>query len=264
VIVEPPGKSVSRNYPKLLTETLGDEPQSCEIGALVVSGAWCRGDSKWHLAMPDAAKPAAKATAELTIVDGARSSKLLGRGVYRPSGDRSTRVPVARLFSLERSGATELGAKVHALLAEVEWESEVAGLIAAWEARGADKAAATEAAACLRSPNLKDVWRRMGEAEVWRERAFEIVLDGVWVTGVFDRVVVERGAGGRVEWVTVFDFKTDRVEDERSLSDAVGRHASQVNVYRRVAAVLAGVPIDVVSCELVFTRMQRRMRVAAA
>lgn len=264
VIVEPPGKSVSRNYPKLLSETLGDEPQNGQIGALTVSGAWCRGDPKWHLAIPDTAKSVTGATAELAVVAGARASKLLGRDMYRPSGDRWGRVPVARLFSLERGGATEFGARVHALLAEVEWESEADGLIAAWEARGADKMAATEATACLRSPYLEGVWKKVGEAEVWRERAFEIVLDGVWVTGVFDRVVVELGAGRRVEWVTVFDFKTDRVDDERSLQDAVGRHASQLNIYRRVAAVLAGVPVDAVSCELVFTRMQRRMRVEAA
>jgi ATP-dependent exoDNAse (exonuclease V) beta subunit len=263
VIIEQ-GESASRNYPKLLTATLGDEPQDCRIGALVVSGAWSRGDPQWHLAVADATKPAAEAKAELVTVEGAHASKLLGRDVYRPSGDRATRVPVARLFSLEAGGATEFGAKVHALLAEVEWESEVAGAIAAWEARGADKVAATAAAACLRSANLRDVWKRVGEAEVWRERAFEIVLDGVWVTGVFDRVVVERGVGRRVEWVSVFDFKTDRVEDEQSLQDAVRRHAAQLNVYRRVAAVLAGVPVDAVSCELVFTQMLRRVRVEAA
>jgi ATP-dependent helicase/nuclease subunit A len=108
-----------------------------------------------------------------------------------------------------------------------------------------------------------DVWLRRGDAEVWRERAFEVVFDGVWVTGVFDRVVVER-TRGRVEKVTVFDFKTDRVADDEGWQEAVRRHTPQLNVYRRVAAVLAGVPVAVVGCELVFTRVQRRMRVEPA
>ena len=90
------------------------------------------------------------------------------------------------------------------------------------------------------------------------------MFDGVWVTGVFDRVVVERGAGGRVEKVTVFDFKTDRVADDAAWQDAIRRHTPQLNVYRRVAAVLAGVPVAMVGCELVFTRLQRPMRVEPA
>jgi ATP-dependent helicase/nuclease subunit A len=263
-IIEPVGKSVSRNYPKLLTETLGDEPQSCRIGALSVPALWSAGDPHWHVPVPLTTETSGSPSRELPAMTGARSSGLLGREVYRPSGDGQTRVSVAQLFSLDRGGAAEFGAKVHALRAEVEGGNDVTGLIAAWEARGADRAAVAEAAACLRSAKLEGVWARLGESEVWRERAFEIVLDGVWVTGVFDRVVVERSAARRVEWVTVFDFKTDRVEDERSLQDAAQRHAPQLNIYRRVAAVLAGVPVDAVSCELVFTRMQRRVRVGAA
>jgi ATP-dependent helicase/nuclease subunit A len=99
--------------------------------------------------------------------------------------------------------------------------------------------------------------------EVWRERSFEVVLDEDWVTGVFDRVIVERDSGGRPEWVTVFDFKTDRVDDRAAIEAAVRRHSPQLNTYRRVAAILAGVPVDAVTCELVFTRTQQRVRVPA-
>jgi hypothetical protein len=76
--------------------------------------------------------------------------------------------------------------------------------------------------------------------------------------------VVERDLRGGVQWVTVFDFKTDRVSDEADVREGLRRHASQLNLYRRVAAAFAGVPIDVVACELVFTRVQRRVRVPAA
>jgi ATP-dependent helicase/nuclease subunit A len=77
-------------------------------------------------------------------------------------------------------------------------------------------------------------------------------------------VIVERDAKNHVQWVTVFDFKTDQVEDERAVADATRRHASQLNVYRRVAAALTGLPVDAVTCELVFTRRQQRVRVPAA
>jgi len=55
---------------------------------------------------------------------------------------------------------------------------------------------------------------------VWRERAFEIVLDKVWLTGVFDRVVIERNATGGAVRASVLIFKTDRMDDR---GDAVAR-----------------------------------------
>ena len=116
--------------------------------------------------------------------------------------------------------------------------------------------------ACLRAPALAGLWARPARAEVWRERAFEIVLDEAWVTGVFDRVVVERDAGGAVARVTVFDFKTDRVGDAAALAEAARRHAPQVKLYCRVAAALARVAPETVAGELIFTHGARRVRVA--
>jgi ATP-dependent helicase/nuclease subunit A len=183
--------------------------------------------------------------------------------VRRPSGEAPRRALAAQLFSLDAGVAAAFGAEVHSLLADVEWRNG-RSLADVWTARGAQAAAIEEAGACVQAPALHDVWVHQRRAEVWRERAFEIVLDGAWVSGVFDRVIVERDAGNRVEWVTVIDFKTDRVDDDRAVTEATRRHAAQLNVYRRVAAVLTGVPIDAVTCELVFTRRQQRVRVPAA
>jgi ATP-dependent helicase/nuclease subunit A len=263
-IVEPVGKSVSRNYPKLLAETLGEEPRNVQVGALNLVGAWSNGDPQWHSSIEVPAKPESIQAPALRPIAGGRKQRMLGREVLRPSGDGPMRMPAAQMFTVEGGGAAGFGADVHSLLAEVEWGSEAEDVIAAWVARGLDRTARAEAAACVRAPELADVWLRRGDAQVWRERAFEVVFDGVWVTGVFDRVVVQRGTRGRVEKVTIFDFKTDRVADDEGWQEAVRRHTPQLNVYRRVAAVLAGVPVAVVGCELVFTRVQRRMRVEPA
>jgi ATP-dependent helicase/nuclease subunit A len=113
--------------------------------------------------------------------------------------------------------------------------------------------------------------------EVWRERAFEIVLDGAWVTGVFDRVVVARDAAGstlsassgqagspqagRAVRATVFDFKTDRLRGggAEELGEAAARHAGQMALYRRAAARLLALPEDAVTAELVFTAVRARV-----
>ena len=104
------------------------------------------------------------------------------------------------------------------------------------------------------------MWKRPNSprSEVWRERAFEVVLDGVWVTGVFDRVVVSQDASGRAVRADVFDFKTDGVADEAGMAEVVARHTAQLEVYRQVAAVLVGLDVAVVECELVVTRLRRR------
>ena len=96
---------------------------------------------------------------------------------------------------------------------------------------------------------------------MWRERAFEVVLDHTWVTGVIDRVVIERGTGGRAVRAAIFDFKTDRLADISQTNQAVERFSAQLNLYRRVVAVLTELALDRVSCDLVLTNLRRTVRV---
>jgi len=133
-------------------------------------------------------------------------------------------------------------------------------LAAAWRAREVSARAAAEALACLDAPALATVWTKPAQGDVWRERAFEAVIDGAWVTGVFDRVVVERDAAGRPARATVYDFKTDLVADATQAEQAARRHAEQMGLYRRVAARLTGLPEERIGAEIVFTAA--RVRVA--
>jgi ATP-dependent exoDNAse (exonuclease V) beta subunit len=118
--------------------------------------------------------------------------------------------------------------------------------------------ALVEARACLADPALADLWTRPPgpRSEVWRERPFEIVLDGTWVSGVFDRVVVERAESGAAIRADVYDFKTDRTESP-------ARHAGQLDLYRRSVALLTALPPAAVSAELVYTASRRRITTPA-
>jgi ATP-dependent helicase/nuclease subunit A len=155
---------------------------------------------------------------------------------------------------------------VHDLLAEVEWldDGGARERAADWAQRDLEPGVREAALRCLRSPELAGMWTRRPRAEVWRERAFEIVLDGAWVTGRFDRVLVEREAGGRVRRAAVFDFKTDRDADGARLAVAAARHAAQINIYRRVVARLTGLSERAVEAEVVFTSEGRRVVVPAS
>jgi hypothetical protein len=128
----------------------------------------------------------------------------------------------------------------------------------AWRNEGV---AADEVLACLRAPALAEIWTKpeaFAQVEVWRERAFEVVLDGTWVTGVFDRVVVGRDEMGLATMVALYDFKTDRGAN-RDLLRAAERHAGQLALYRRVVATLTGLPVEAVSAEIVFTESARKV-----
>jgi ATP-dependent helicase/nuclease subunit A len=157
------------------------------------------------------------------------------------------------MFGLERNAGAAFGSALHALVAAVAWggPAAVEQFAAEWPAQGA---AGEEALACLRAPGLAPVWTRPSvNTEVWRERAFEVVLDGIWLTGVFDRVLVERDATGAASGAWVFDFKTDRPVPGGDDTMILEKHADQLQLYRRVAAVLSGLPEARVECALVMT-----------
>lgn len=263
VITEPVGKSKSANFPKLLQATLGD--------------TWSAGDPRWFEADPPPASPAAPSPV-LSPLDRARAQPAPRRPARRPSAESTESLGAERLFALGEDSRRQFGADVHAWLARIAWwvqPEDQARLgrspnfpsdrrLAADAPRAQvgpggrrlDPLAEAEAAACLADPALASVWTRPagGGSEVWRERAFEVVLDGAWVSGVFDRVVVERSDSGAPVRATVYDFKTDRTE-------VPGRYAGQLGLYRRAVAMLTGLAADAVAAEIVFTGLRRRVPV---
>ena len=259
VITEPVGRSASRNFPKLLAATLGDEEQPVRIGALSVPGAWSAGDADWHsqLAVSAAAQTGA---AGIVPLDDARAARAVRRVARRPSGEKTGVIGAAQVFALEGGASADFGTAVHALLAEIEWmgPADAARLAVAWRERGP---AGDEALACVGASALAEVFSAPpGAAEVWRERAFEVVLDGAWVTGVFDRVIIGRGADGRASQVAVVDFKTDRIDPAEGVDRILTRYGAQMALYQRAAAVLTGLPVVSVTCDLVLTKLRRSFR----
>ena len=216
----------------------------------------------------DGIKAGEAAPATLPPLDPAavrRSPRLAAR---RPADGKAGLLPAAALFAAGAGQAASFGTMVHEVFSLVEWAGNAPA--GGWAAVAAKTGASAEAVAvvraCVEAPALTAVWARPAgdTAEVWRERAFEVVLDGAWVTGVFDRVGVARDATGRATAVTVWDFKTDYVETEADVVTAMARHTRQLNLYRQVAAVLTGLDPEQVVCELVLTRLRRRAVIPVA
>ena len=178
-----------------------------------------------------------------------------------PSGSEEITVSAAQLFSRQGGVAREFGTLVHALFEEIEWSDsfDLDAVMPAWEARWTGSAALSDAVGQIRgvleTPDLHAALARPGSsAEAWRERNFEILLGDEWLSGTFDRVVIERDAPGRATAATILDFKTDRVGDDASIEAAVAKYRPQLETYREVLRRMTGLPAAAVRCQLLFTR----------
>jgi ATP-dependent exoDNAse (exonuclease V) beta subunit len=255
----PVGDSGSANFPRLLGETLGRDARLLRIGGLAAEGVWESGDPDWHLGIESRAG-APKDGPGTAWLDPGRAPRAPRRPARRPSAETGGPMSAVQLFAA--AGAAEFGSAVHGFLAAVEWadSAEAARMGAVWAGRGP---AGEEAKACLEAPELAVVWRRprAPQSEVWRERAFEMVLDGSWVSGVLDRVVLGRDASGQPVSATVYDFKTGVLPPDADLAVESTRHSGQLALYRRAVAALTGLPFEAVGCEVVFTRARRSIAV---
>jgi ATP-dependent helicase/nuclease subunit A len=250
VITEPVEDSKSMNFPKLLNEALGD--------------SWVDGDPAWWREIPlaNTSVAAAERLVPMEIADEHRAVRLFS---MTPSGTEKATLGGGVLFALAAGQSASFGTAVHEVLSLIRWadEAPVEGWEAIWVQTGAEPEVLAVARACLATPELAPVWTRPSGGEVWRERAFELVIDGAWVTGVFDRVVVTRDPAGRAVDVTVYDFKTDRTEDTvEDRMRVAARYQEQLATYRTVAARLAGVQRARVNCALVLTALRRLVPVA--
>ncbi len=87
----------------------------------------------------------------------------------------------------------------------------------------------------------------MPEAICWREKRFEILLNGEWLSGTFDRVMLENGRA------TILDFKTDKTDTDEALAARIEGYRPQLETYREVLARMTGLPHDQIACKLLFT-----------
>jgi ATP-dependent helicase/nuclease subunit A len=88
--------------------------------------------------------------------------------------------------------------------------------------------------------------------ELWREKGFDVVLEGKWVSGKFDRVVIVRNAQGEIEEALILDFKTNRITPPETAATAA-HYVRQMETYRQALAFLIRCPIPRIRCILLFT-----------
>lgn len=261
LIVEPPTpNSRARNFVKLLVDTLGGEPEPIEVGGvsaeLLHASETPRSNRRWYESFSRREQPVPAFSAE--GVDPARARSRLQRRT--PSGSEGGTVTADQVFNPAGGAARNFGNGVHAIFESVEWldENGAFELPSGGEGEGAGSVEA-EALAHVREVLGDPVaraafFRPSPDAEVWRERSFEIQLGHEWLSGTFDRVVVERDATGTATRAEILDFKTDRVFSPEEIDAAVDKYRPQLATYREVLRRMTGLESEAIRCRLLFTR----------
>ena len=258
LIVEPrKEKSTSNNFVRLLLSTLGGEREpittniSGEPAELVYESATRSTNRHWFEKLapnaPEEAAPHERAPV---------SAKGRIRPPRRtPSGSESSLITARQLFSRSGRFARSYGTLVHAFFEQIEWldEQDFNTLQSLWAAVpcGEDSLrsrAQAEVVGCLNTPDCSAALSRpSASARCWREKRFEILLNGEWLSGTFDRVVIES------DRATILDFKTDKLETPEALRERVNGYRPQLETYREVLSRMTGLPTQSITCKLLFT-----------
>lgn len=270
LIAEPAKKnSTALKESALLRATLAKDQKSAVRNDVNIE--WETGVQGWYLsekARP--AEPKPERTAPAPVGPLLRETQPMPRR-RTPSGEESFKVKGSVLFSPGREPGRRFGTRVHELFAEVEWLAPLEDITQRWISRKlisevdlSESAQSPEALACqmvlrvLASEAGAEVFKP-GSANslLWRERPFDLVMDGEWVSGVFDRVQIERTTDGSYHSAWVIDFKTDDVSTEEALQEKMAGYGPQIAMYRQAIMKLTGLPREKIACSLLFTRLER-------
>ena len=158
------------------------------------------------------------------------------------------------------STAAKIGTLVHEALAEVEWLATDDALFFLEDVNYVEVKAQIHS--CLEKEDSKALFTKPeGKCELWRERAFEALIDGKWLSGVFDRVHLYYDVTGKLSHAELIDFKTDNVKTEGDIAARAKHHQSQIENYCAALQHLTHLPADKINASLFFIAPAKRITV---
>ncbi len=187
-----------------------------------------------------------------------------------PSGAEHRIVFAGTLFAGGSDAAMETGSAVHELFEKLQWfdTSSPGTICSEWEKQAdyPDKTIAAAKDIFLKSLKHQDLRssleKPLGDVELWREKRFELIIDGTWIRGEFDRVTLIKDSTGEIVEAKILDYKTDNVNSDEDLTRAVLTYSPQLNLYRKALSLLIKLPIEKISTSLAFVRIGKVVGIA--
>ena len=261
------------NAARLLRERLGQEDETLELAGHEVRLEWETGNRDWYASKRSPSKTGKSSTGSET--DAPPLGELLQslQPIARrrtPSGEEAFRVTGAQLFGEGREPGRKLGSLVHLLLSRLQWRDDSLDLETLrdqWTQAGdltLDDPVSSEAMQHVEralKTSLFDV--PDGSTLIWRERSFDLIIKGEWISGIFDRVELRLSEAGTPVSARIIDFKTDDAPTEEAFLDKVDGYRPQLRLYREAVSRLTGLPEQEIELCLLFTRTGRVEKVLA-
>jgi len=105
----------------------------------------------------------------------------------------------------------------------------------------------------LKSPEVRGALARpAGNIELWREKSFDVVINGKWISGVFDRVVIERNDKGKALSAVIIDYKSNQIR-ESDMSATAESYRQQMELYSSALSNLLKISGKNIMLKLLFT-----------
>lgn len=254
---QPPKSGKSIHHHTLIRSLLAEENTTIPVGERTALRLYACGDPRWFM-QHDLRKPSESESGE-------RSSRILRTGrLLRlprllPSGTDHESTDAEMLFRRRGTESRDVGSLIHAFFEAVTWlddavpEDIVASRCSLPHPEHIRNQAANIFLNSLKSPEISALLSKPPAlVTVWKEKRFEAIVDGRWVSGAFDRVTVQNNSSGDPVSAEIIDFKSDRITVDNTLETARLRHLPQLLLYRTVLAKLLNLSESAITLKLVF------------
>ncbi len=186
-----------------------------------------------------------------------------------PSTHKEHEVSADSLFSGVGNDGMDFGSAVHELFAGVTWidEMDTERLIRQWQESStiSDEMKHDITQHFLKAVAAPEIRGALSRTDcnltLWREKSFDVILHGQWISGVFDRAIIVRDQNGAILKATAQDFKSDYITDESALVARVGFYEPQLSTYKKALAIILNIDPTQITGELIFTQPGKVCRV---
>jgi hypothetical protein len=254
----------------LIKTQLAAGPTTTEGEEIALSGLrglrlYETGDPDWYTRLERAPAPSVGPAPPVPDDFAGRTSHQTRLARVAPSMQDVTPHSAGWLFADENREILDFGTAIHHLFEQIEWieDADVESILARWLAESDDTPEVKrDVGEQFRNVLTRTAVRRLlsrpaGDVELWREKRFEVVLDGRWVTGVFDRVTIHKGTADEPARAVIVDYKSNRIGTEAECLAAAESYRPQLELYARALAAMRPVAPHAIERKLVFTRAGR-------
>jgi hypothetical protein len=247
-VVTHPAKGESKNFPRLLAETLDGTPEPIKIGESDFIRAWESGDPSWIHHTNPTRRPSAPAQT-LSVIPAEERSVAAQTASLQPSAEKTRQIQGDALLAQDRH-QRDLGTELHAALSQIEWWDQGTPPVLKAGSTDLSEEAERSVTAIFADTSARKLFSPPTVAtKLWREMPFEILIDHHWISGRFDRVAVTLDPSGKAVAARVVDFKV--ISGLRDADAFREQHKPQMTTYRQVVARLWKLPINAVTTTLV-------------